>query len=146
MGSNGRTNSSPVSLREGCVYLDGTLIADTCKFSLKFVPDVWEGKSLGDKGTNRRWLGYTIKGTIEQWKTTKAYRKKIEEYLKTGATPEFTMQGISNDKNSDYYDENGEEVLTAVGCVMTGEIPLIELDTDGEVVKESIEFGAKDLV
>lgn len=141
-----RVNSSPVSAREGKVYLDGTEIADSCKFKITFVPDVWEGKSLGKRATSRRWLGYTIKVTIEQWKTTKAYRRKVEEYLKTGATPEFTVQGISNDKNSDYYEENGEEVVTAIGCVMTGEIPLLELDTDGEVVKESIECGAYDVV
>lgn len=143
MGS--RVNKSPLSAREGVIYLDGTLVADSCKFQLLFTPDVWEGKCLGDKGTNRRWLGYTITGTIEQWKTTNIYKKKIQEYLESGATPEFTIQGISEDKNSDYYEINQGDKVTAVGCVMTGDIPLMDLDTDGDVVKESIKFGAKDL-
>lgn len=142
-----RVNKSPVSARDGKVYLDGSLIADACKFSAKFTPDVWEGKVLGERGTNRRWLGYDITGTIEQWKTTPLYKKKILEYIQTGATPEFKIQGISEDKNSDFYVNNGgSETITLVGCVLTGDVPLMELDTEGDVMKESVEFGAYDMV
>ena len=141
-----RTNKSPLSAREGKIYIDGTLVADACKFQLIFTPKVWEGKTLGEQGTNRRWIGYDITGTIEQWKTTPMYKKKVLEYIKTGKTPEMKIQGISEDKNSDYYDINKGDTITAVGCVMTGDISLMELDTDGDEVKESIKFGTKDLV
>jgi hypothetical protein len=140
-----RVNKSPLSAREGQVYLDGTLVADATKFNLVFTPDVWEGKCLGEMGTNRRWTGYTITGTIEQWKTNNNYKKKIQEYLKSGATPEFKLQGVCEDKNSDYYDQNKKDTITVVGCVMTGDISLMDLDTDGDVVKESIKFGAKNI-
>lgn len=140
-----RVNKSPLSAREGKVYIDGMKVADSCKFQLVFTPKVWEGKALGDSGTNRRWVGYDITGTIEQWKTTNMWKKKIQEYLKSGKTPEFKIQGIVEDKHSDYYDINGVDTITAIGCVMTGDIPLMGMDTDGEVVKESIKFGAKDL-
>lgn len=138
-------NKSPLSARDGKVYIDGTLVADACKYQVVFTPKVWEGKVLGERGTNRRWIGYDITGTIEQWKTTPSYKKKIMEYIKSGKTPEMTIQGIITDENSDYYNENKEETITALGCVMTGDIPLIDLDTDGDVVKESIKFGAKDI-
>ena len=39
--ANERVNRSPLSAREGKVYLDGVLIADTCKFQVVFKPDVW---------------------------------------------------------------------------------------------------------
>ena len=58
------------------------------------------------------------------------YKKKVLEYIKTGKTPEMKIQGISEDKNSDYYDINKGDTITAVGCVMTGDISLMELDTD----------------
>lgn len=138
-----RINSSPLSLREGKVFMDGVLIADSCKCKVVFKPKLWSGHQLSEQGTNRRWIGYDIEVTIEQWKTTRMYRKKIDEYIKTGKTPEMTIQGIQEDKNSDFYDENGVEEVTCVGCVPTGDINLIEMDTDGEVVKESITFGAK---
>lgn len=147
MGDTNKVNKSPVSLREGNVFLDGDLVADACKLSMVFTPKVWEGKTLGERGTNRRWLGYDITGTLEQWKTTPMYKKKILEYINTGKTPEFKIQGISDDKNSDYYINNGgNDVVTLIGCVLTGDIPLLELDTDGEVMKESVKFGAYNMV
>lgn len=138
-----RVNESPLSAREGKVYIDGVLVADSCKFKVVFKPDVWEGKQLSEQGTNRRWIGYDIEVTIEQWKTTRMYRQKINEYIKTGRTPEMTVQGIQEDKNCDFYDEYGAEEVTCVGCVPKGDINLMEMDTDGDVVKESITFGAK---
>ena len=71
--ANERVNRSPLSAREGKVYLDGVLIADTCKFQVVFKPDVWSGKQLSEPGTNRRWIGYDIEVTIEEWKTTRRY-------------------------------------------------------------------------
>lgn len=141
----GRVNKSPLCAREGNIYIDGTLVADSCKFQLLVTPKVWEGKTLSEKGTNRRWIGYDITGTLEQWKTTNLWKKKVLDYIKTGKTPEFKIQGICEDKNSDYYDKNKGDSVTAIGCVITGKIALMDLDTDGDVVKDSIEFGAKDL-
>lgn len=133
-------------MREGKVFLDGTMVADSCKFKVTFKPDVWTGKQLSQKGTNRRWIGYDIEVLVEQWKTNRFYRKKIDEYTKSGKTPEFKIQGIQEDKNSDFWDLNGKEEVTCIGCVPTGDIVLIDCDTEGEVVKESITFGAHELV
>ena len=141
--ANERVNRSPLSAREGKVYLDGLLIADTCKFKVVFKPDVWSGKQLSEPGTNRRWIGYDIEVTIEEWKTTRRYRNMIDSYLKTGRTPELTIQGVQTDKNSDFYEKNKSETVTCIGCVPTGDMNLIDMDTEGDVVKESITFGAK---
>ena len=141
--ANERVNRSPLSAREGRVYLDGVLIADTCKFKVVFKPYVWSGKQLSEPGTNRRWIGYDIEVTIEEWKTTRRYRNMIDAYLKTGRTPELTIQGVQTDKNSDFYAANKSEKVTCIGCVPTGDMNLIDMDTEGDVVKESITFGAK---
>lgn len=107
----GRVNKSPLCAREGKIYIDGALVADSCKFQLYVTPKVWEGKTLSEKGTNRRWIGYDITGTLEQWKTTNLWKKKVLDYIKTGKTPEFKIQGICEDKNSDYYDKNKGDYL-----------------------------------
>ena len=138
-----RVNSSPLSAREGKVYIDGVLVADSCKFKVVFKPDVWSGKQLSEHGTNRRWIGYDIEVQITQWKTTRMYRTMIDKYLKDGTTPEMTIQGVQTDTNSDFYVKNKSEKVTCIGCVPTGDINLIDIDTDGDVVKEDITFGAK---
>lgn len=143
MANTNKVNSSPLSAREGKVYIDGVLVADSCKFLVVFKPDVWSGKQLSEHGTNRRWIGYDIEVQISQWKTTRMYRTMIDKYLKEGITPEMTIQGIQTDKNSDFYLTNKSEKVTCTGCVPTGDINLIDMDTDGDVVKEEITFGAK---
>lgn len=139
-------NKRPLSVREGNVYLDGDLVADTCKYNAIFTPTVWSGKTLGERGTNRRWTGYDITGTLDSWKTTNLYREKITEYIKTGRTPEFTIYGVNDDVNSDFYDRFGKDEVTLIGCVLTGDITLMDLDTDGDVAKISVAFGAKDML
>lgn len=143
MADTKRVNSSPLSAREGKVYIDGVLVADSCKFKVVFKPDVWSGKQLSEHGTNRRWIGYDIEVQITQWKTTRMYRTMIDKYLKSGITPEMTIQGVQTDANSDFYVKNKSEKVTCIGCVPTGDINLIDMDTDGDVVKEDITFGAK---
>ncbi len=87
-----RVNARPLSAREGKVFIDGNLVADSCKLKVVFKPEVWSGKQLSEPGTNRRWTGYDIEVTIEEWKTTRRYRGIVEEYLKSGATPEMTIE------------------------------------------------------
>ena len=50
-------------------------------------------------------------------------------------TPEATMEGL-----------NKFGVTTVVGCVLTGDLPLTALDSEGQVVDDAINFNGKDLV
>jgi len=140
-------NKSPINVREGKVFIDGVMVLDSVKCSIKFTPDVWSGRVLGEQSTSRRWIGYTITGEITRRRSTNWIKNAISNYIKTGRTPEFTIQGIQDDKNSDYYEANGgPDVITAVGCVLTGDLTLLDLDSNGEVIDEVLAFGAKDLV
>ncbi|WP_195614511.1 phage tail tube protein [Intestinimonas butyriciproducens] len=140
-------NKSPLSMREGKVMIDGVVIADSIKCEIKFTPDVWSGKQLGEKTDSSRWLGGKITGTITRRRSTPFLKPIIAEYLKTGKTPEMTIQGIHDDSNSDFYLENGgSDVITAIGCVLTGDLNLVNLDSGGEVVEDAIGFNAKSIV
>lgn len=139
-------NKSPISLREGKVFIDGVECFDGIKCNIKFTPDVWTGKQLGEKTPSSRYLGYSITGSITRRRSTPWLKEIIAKYRKTGETPELTIQGIMNDENSDYYKSNGEDTCTCVGCVLTGDINLIDLDSNGEVVDDVINFNAKDIV
>lgn len=138
-------NHAPISLRDGHVYLDGIEISDSIKCEIKFTPDVWSGRQLGELSPSSRWLGYTITGTITR-RRSKWLEEKIAEYKSSHETPEMTIQGIMDDKNSDYYKEYGTNVVTCVGCVLTGDLPLTMLDSGGDVVEDAISFNAKDVI
>lgn len=139
-------NKSPISLREGKVFIDGVECMDSVKCDIHFTPEVWTGKQLGERSSSNRWLGYAIAGSITRRRSTPWLKEAIKKYIKTGRTPEFTVQGIMNDENSDYCADFGSDAITAVGCILTGDLPLTALDSAGEIVDDTISFSAKDIV
>ena len=139
-------NKSPISLREGKMFIDGVEVMDGIKANIKFTPDVWTGKQLGEKTPSSRYLGYAITGSITRRRSTTWLKDAIAKYRATGETPEFTIQGVMDDTASDYYKKHGADTCTCVGCVLTGDLNLIDLDSGGEVVDDVINFNAKDIV
>ena len=71
-------NTSPISLREAKVMLDGLVVADAVKATIKFTPDVWSGKQLGERTPSSRWLGGKITGEITRRRST-PFLKRSEE-------------------------------------------------------------------
>lgn len=138
-------NKSPISLREGKAFIDGVEVLDCIAMNIKVTPDVWTGRQLKDKTPSSRWIGASITGDMTRRRSTPWLKEKINEYLKSGKTPEITVQGIMNDENSDYYADNGSDVVTALGCVLTGDLPLTALDSAGQVVEDKLAFNIKDL-
>ena len=139
-------NKRRISLREGRVYLDGKEIMDAVKLKAVFTPDVNESRGLKERGMSRRWLGFDITGTITEYRTTPWIHEAIKKYMKNGITPEFTITGVQDDKGSDYYTKYGNITKTLRGVVLTGDLSLINMDGEGDVMQDEIEFGANDMV
>lgn len=139
-------NRRRMSLREGKVFINGNKVLDAVKCEIMFAPDVSESRALGERGMSRRWLGRDVTGTITEYKSTPWIKDAIKQYESTGETPEFTVQGIQDDTNSDYYESNGSDVVTCEGCVLTGDLPLLSLDSEGDLVQDEVEFGAYGIV
>ncbi len=139
-------HKNPISIREGKVFIDGIEVYDSVKCEIKFTPDVWTGRQLGDRSSSSRWLGYSITGSITRRRTTSWLKNVIQDYMKNGKTPEFTIQGIMNDEGSEYYANNGSDAVTVVGVVLTGDLSLISLDAEGQVLDDVIGFNAKAIV
>lgn len=139
-------NKNPISLKEGKMFIDGVEVQDSVVCTINFTPQVWTGRQLGERSPSSRWLGYQISGNITRRRSTNWTETKIKEYLASGATPEITIQGIMADENSDYYAAHGTNVVTCVGVVLTGDLPLTRLDSNGEVVDDNISFNAKEIV
>lgn len=139
-------NKNPISLREGKIVIDGITCVDGVKCEIKFTPDVWTGRQLGEITPSSRWLGATITGNITRRRSTPWLKNAIKRYMNTKGTPEFIIQGIMDDENSDYYEDYGTNIITVVGCVLTGDLNLINLDSGGDVVDDNIAFNGKGIV
>lgn len=141
-----RSNKQRLSLREGAVFKDGIKVMDAVTCSVAFKPTVSESQAIGSRSKDRRWLGYDVAVAITEYRSTPWLKDVVKEYKESGETPEFTIQGIQNDKGSDYNQTYGDETVTVVGCVITGDINLLELDVSGEHTKDNITLGGKDVI
>ena len=139
-------NTNRISLREGSVFLDGNQVMEAVKLEANFTPEVVESRILKERGVSRRWIGYDITGTITEYRTTPWLHDAIKKYTRDGITPVFTITGIQNDKNSEYYEKNGSIKVTLKDVVLTGDLSLLNLDAEGELLQDEIEFGAKSMV
>ncbi len=139
-------NKNPISLREGKIFIDGVECLDSVSCTINVTPDVWTGRQLGETTPSSRWMGVTITGNITRRRSTPWLKEKIKQHLADKSTPEMTIQGIMDDENSDYYAANGADTVTCVGCVLTGNLPLTALDSNGNVVEDAIAFNAKDIL
>lgn len=139
-------NLSPISMREGRVLIDGVVCFDSIKCEIKFTPEVWKGRHLGDRSSSSRWLGHEITAALTRRRSTPWAKKVVQKYLESGETPEMTIQGVMSDKHSEYYKKYGTDTVTALGCVPSGDFLLIALDTEGEVVDDAFTLNVKDVV
>lgn len=136
----------PRSMREGKGYIDGELVIDLMKAEINFTPDVAEKRALGERGKTRRWLGFDVTGSITAYRTTPLFKKMVKSYLNSGKTPLFTFVGKQDDPEADYDQNYGKDVITVEKAVITGDINLLSLDTEGEYVQDEIEFGGKNVI
>ena len=138
-------NRHAISLRDGTVTVNKIPVLEASKMTVRYKPEVGSYKSLRDKGTNRRWIGRDIEVTIEEYRSTSWLLDVVKEYEENGRTPELEVQGQREDKDSDYYEVVGIETVTCTGCVITSEIPIFDLDTGGDFVKDALTMGAKNM-
>ena len=149
-------NKNPISLREGHALIDGVEVMDGVKMTINFTPETWTGRQLNETTPSTRWWTSSadgpaptsnITGSMTRRRTNNWLKTKIKEYQATKATPEFVIQGIMDDANSDYYAAHGSDVVTCVGCVLTGDLPLTALDAEsGSVVDDVINFNIKNII
>ena len=135
-----------MSLREGKAYLDGNLVMDLVTMEILFTPEVAESRSIGQRGKSRRWIGQDVTGSITEYRSTPWLKEAVKKYIATGKTPKFTYVGMQDDPNSDYGSTYGKDVITVEGVVITSDIPLIQLDSEGEHVQSEIEIGAANVI
>lgn len=139
-------NTRPISIRQGKIFIDGVEAADSVSATGTFTPDTWSGKQLGDYSNSTRWLGYNITVALSRHRSNPWIKEVIKKYQETHKTPEITIQGIMDDCDSDFFDKYGNDVCTFVGCVPTGAMPLTALDSNGDIVTDSLTFNARDFI
>ena len=145
-----RHHISSVDLRhhidctQGKVFLNNEECMDATALTATFTPITSSTKTLGHTGENTQWKGFTVACTLTEYRSRDWLKQAINNFMQKGVTPEFTIQAVSTDEQSDYFQEYGGQTLTMTGCVPTGDIPLIAFDASADFMTDSITFSVKD--
>lgn len=141
------TGVNPMLKTEGKVYINGEEVIQAKKLNIKVTLNNAQSKPIGAKTQKTRTVGYDITVEVGMYKTNKFGASILKDYIDKGLTPEFTIQALNNDKGSDFFKQYGNDVVTVTGCVPTGDITLLDLDSSStDYVEETITFNGYQLV
>ncbi len=141
------TGINPMLKTEGELFINGEKFAQAKKVLIKVSLNNSTSKPLGVKTEKTRTTGYKISVEVGMYKTNKFGVSIVKNYLDKGLTPEFTIQALNNDKGSDFFKQFGNDVVTITGCVPTGDLTLLDLDSSStDYVEETINFSGYQFV
>ena len=144
----GTTNTSSVkrmSAREGRGFVNGNRVTSLIKLNAVFTPEITDKRVAGQRGTSAKVIGYAITGTITQFKATRWLRDAIKTYMTTGVFPQMDIQAVMDDADSDFFSTYGEERIQLIGVQLTGDLPVIDIDAEGEEIQEEVTFSAAEI-
>lgn len=139
-------NARRILLNQGKIFWDGEIIADGISCVITITPTVTKSTALGERTPSSRWAQVEYKVDVKSYRAKPYAKEYVKEYINTGLAPEVTIQGIQDDSGSDYYEAYGAETVTATGCIATGDITLLNVDSSSsDHLQDSITFAAKNL-
>ena len=77
-------NRHAISLRDGTVSVDGRILLEASKLSVKYKPELATYKSLRDKGVNRRYVGRDVTVDLEEYRSTSWLLDVAKQYEEKG--------------------------------------------------------------
>lgn len=120
----------------GAVWVNGEKLANCKSFEAKVSADFEDIAMAGSYGTDAKFKGYTIEGTMTLHKTDSKIAKLVSEGMTTGKMPEIVIVSGIDDPDAD-----GIEKIELDGVYLT-ELTLSKWEV-GAVGEEEVPFRAK---
>lgn len=93
-------------------------------------------KVVGTKNIQNKPGGVKRTGTGTTYYGTPLFLDMLEQYIKTGSMPQFTLQAANEDEAASV----GVQTVAYYGCKLSGTIPLSVLDTDADMLTMDFSF------
>lgn len=142
----GFRSKDSISMKAGRVFISGEEKTNTVSANIVFAINTAEVATLGNRGMGDKQISYKITGTLNEYKATKWLYDYCKAFQNGENLEPFDIQGVVEDKQSYYYRENGTDRITVKGCILTGDIPIFNMDAEGEVARDEISFTAELLI
>ena len=121
---------------KGMVWVNGDKLANIKSFEAKVTADYDDVKIAGEFGTDSKYMGYSLEGTMTLHKIDSKVAKLVADGFKTGKMPSVTIVSGLDDP-----DALGMEKVEIDGVKFT-ELALAKWEI-GQTVEEEVPFKAK---
>lgn len=138
-------NVKRMSAKEGRAFRGSEEVLSMISLEAVVALETTSKRVIGQRGMTHKVIGYDVTGTITQFKSTAWIRDSIKTYVNTGVFPTFDMQAVMDDPDSDYFENNGSDRVQFIGVQLTGDLPVVSLDSDGEEIEEEVTFSAAEI-
>lgn len=132
-------SSDTISAKEGRFFLDGEEVLNGIKLELDIEKEKVEIKRLGKRMTGHKAIGLSGSGSITEYKATSKWAKMLQKYKDKGIDTYLTGVAILEDKASG----RGTERISLFG-INIDSATIINLDAEGDVIKDEISFTIED--
>ncbi|WP_300855446.1 phage tail tube protein [uncultured Clostridium sp.] len=132
-------SSDTISAKEGRFFLDGEEVLNGIKLELDIEKEKVEIKRLGKRMTGHKSVGLSGSGTLTEYKATSKWSKMLQKYKDKGIDTYLTGVAILEDKSSG----RGSEKISLFG-INIDSATIINLDAEGDVIKDEIPFTIED--
>lgn len=131
-----------ISGKEGELYatIDGKvrMVAECKSIDAKITKNKTEFKSLGQRGTQHKAIGWSGTGTLVIHYATSFWAKMMIQYAKTGEDIYFNLQIINSDPSNKA--KIGSQKIT-LSDVNMDEAEIAKLDVDADFLDQSMNFS-----
>lgn len=131
-----------ISGKEGELYatIDGKvrMVAECKSINAKITKNKTEFKSLGQRGTQHKAIGWSGTGTLVIHYATSFWAKMMIQYAKTGEDIYFNLQIINSDPSNKA--KIGSQKIT-LSDVNMDEAEIAKLDVDADFLDQSMNFS-----
>ncbi|KGK88041.1 phage tail tube protein [Clostridium sp. HMP27] len=132
-------SKNAISAKEGRFFLEGEEVLNGIKLEVEVEKEKVEIKRLGKRMTGHKSVGLSGSGTITEYRATSKWIKVLQRFKDTGEDVYLTCVAITNDTASG----RGAEPITLYG-VNIDSLTLINMDAEGDVIKDEIPFTIED--
>ena len=137
---------TPISSHQAGLYINKKHQTNCVGFKAQGTVDTKESRVIGQQTTKPRVRGVKFSGELRFYKASPWLAKYLMDVQERQFKQEFEIMGVLDDDPSDFGKQFGKQIVTLTGCVLTGDIVIMESDTNCDDEEEVVQFLAEKLV
>lgn len=136
----------PVSSHQAALYMNGQHQTNCIGFKAVGTVDTKESRVIGQQTTKPRVRAVKFSGEMRFYKNSPWLAEYLKNVMQHQYTAAFDLMFFMDDDGSDYFKKFGKQKIQLTGCVITGDVTIMESNTNCDDLEETVQFMAEKMI